>query len=219
MKQITILVLLLFTLVCAASTLLAQSGRGRTVGTNRTSSTSPDPAKTDSSGEEGTEDQPVAQGGETVENDVIRVDTALVTIQASVMDRNGRYIPNLGRKDFHIFEDGVEQRIAYFATVDQPFTVALVIDTSRSTHFRLEDIQEAAITFVGQLRPEDRVMVISFDDRLNVLAEPTNDRDRLTKTIRRTHTGGRHTPLRRRRSRHQQVPETHRRAKGHSPLH
>ncbi len=96
----------------------------------------------------------------------------------------------LRRQDFHVFDEGIEQRIAYFATVDQPFTVALVIDTSGSTHFRLEEIQDAAIAFVNQLQPQDRVMVISFDDQIRVLTEPTNDRDALTRAIRRTRTGG-----------------------------
>jgi VWFA-related protein len=106
------------------------------------------------------------------------------------MDRSGKYIPSLGREDFHIFEDGVEQRIAYFATVDQPFTVALLMDTSRSTNFKLEDIQDAAIAFVKQLKSEDRVMVVSFDDKIQVLTKPTDDRDELIRAIRRTRTGG-----------------------------
>jgi len=134
---------------------------------------------------------PVVNGeGETVEGDVVHVNTALVMVPVNVTDRYGKYLPNLRRHDFHIFDNGVEQRIAYFATVDQPFTVALVIDTSGSTHFRLEEIQDAAIAFVNQLKPEDRVLVISFDDQIKVLSEPTNNRDDLTRAIRRTRTGG-----------------------------
>jgi len=87
-------------------------------------------------------------------------------------------------------DNGIEQRIAYFGTVDQPFTVALVIDTSNSTHFRLEDIQDAAITFVNQLGLEDRVMVVSFDDEINILTPPTNNRADLIAAVRRTRTGG-----------------------------
>src|SRR6266550_8269379 len=114
--------------------------------------------------------------GETVESDVLRIDTSLVMVPVTVMDRSGKYIPNLKRQDFHLFDNGVEQKIAYFGTVDQPFTVALVIDTSGSTHFRLEDIQEAAIAFVNQLGPDDRVMVVSFDDDIRILTSPTNNR-------------------------------------------
>jgi VWFA-related protein len=124
------------------------------------------------------------------EGDVVRVDTALVTIPVSVMDRSGRYIPNLTKQDFHIFEDGVEHDVAYFASVEKPFTVALVIDTSGSTQYRLDEIQDAAISFVDQLRPEDRVMVVSFSEDVHVLSEPTSDRRLLRNAIRRTTTGG-----------------------------
>ncbi|HJZ81937.1 MAG TPA: VWA domain-containing protein, partial [Pyrinomonadaceae bacterium] len=127
---------------------------------------------------------------ETIEGDTLTVNTALVTVPVTVMDRTGRYVPNLKRRDFRVFENGVEQRIAYFAAVDQPFTVVLLIDTSGSTHFKMEEIQNAAINFVHQLKDQDRVMVMSFDDQIRTLCEPTNDRDALIQAIRRTKTGG-----------------------------
>ncbi|HLO01348.1 MAG TPA: VWA domain-containing protein [Pyrinomonadaceae bacterium] len=121
--------------------------------------------------------------------DVIRVDTTLVTLPVSVMDRDGRYIPNLRKEDFRLWEDGVEQSVAFFSSVDKPFSVVLMLDTSGSTRFRLEDIQDAAITFVNQLRQDDRVMVVSFDDEVRVLTEFTSDRYRMRDAIRRTRPG------------------------------
>src|SRR3989440_6611800 len=97
------------------------------------------------------------------EGDILRVDTTLVSIPVSVMDRAGKFIPDLRKEDFRIWEDGVEQQVAYFASTEKPFTVALVIDTSGSTKNKLEDIQNAAIAFVEQLRPDDRVMIVSFN--------------------------------------------------------
>jgi Ca-activated chloride channel homolog len=128
-------------------------------------------------------------GPEEVEaGDIIRVNTTLVTIPVSVMDRDGRYVPNLLKDDFRIWEDGVEQEVAFFASVDKPFSVVLMLDTSPSTQFRLEDIQDAAITFVNQLRPDDRVMVVSFNDDIRVLSEFTTDRGKLHRAIQRAHT-------------------------------
>ncbi len=121
--------------------------------------------------------------------DVIRVDTTLVTLPVSVTDRNGRYIPNLRKEDFRLWEDGIEQSVAFFNAVDKPFSVVLMIDTSGSTRFRLEDIQDAAITFVNQLRRDDKVMVVSFDNDVEVLSEFTTDRYRLRDAIMRTRTG------------------------------
>jgi VWFA-related protein len=119
----------------------------------------------------------------------VRVNASLVTVPVSVLDRDGRFISGMRKEDFRVFEDGTEQQVAYFAPVEQPFTVALVIDTSGSTRFRLEDIQDAAISFLDQLRPADRVIVVAFDDQVRVLSEATSDRNLLRAAIRRTRTG------------------------------
>ena len=121
--------------------------------------------------------------------DIVRVDTTLVSIPVSVMDRDGKYITNLTKDDFRVWEDGTEQKVAYFASTEKPFTVALLIDTSGSTRNKLEDIQDAAIAFVEQLRPDDHVMVVSFSDKIRVLSQPTNDRNALRNAIRRTEPG------------------------------
>ncbi|HEV2800422.1 MAG TPA: VWA domain-containing protein [Pyrinomonadaceae bacterium] len=126
---------------------------------------------------------------EVDENEVVRVNTSLVTIPVSVMDRAGKYVPSIRQQEFRIWEEGVEQEIAYFATVEKPFTVALVIDTSGSTRYRLTEIQDAAISFINQLRPADRVLVVSFDDEVRVLSEATSDRLRLRDAIRRVRPG------------------------------
>ena len=206
MRQIALVAFVLLILALTSSELNAQSGRSRAVqGTNAAGSPRGQPAggagansanqTTSDSAADNLSNEPTTNGpangqGETIEGDVIHVNTSLVMVPVTVMDRYGKYIPNLRQQDFHIFDEGVEQRIAYFATVNQPFTVALVIDTSGSTHFRLEEIQDAAIAFVNQLEAHDRVMVISFDDQIRILSEPTNDRDALTRAIRRTRTGG-----------------------------
>ena len=136
-----------------------------------------------------TPQDPAPSGPEEVDaGDIIKVSTTLVTIPVSVMDRDGRYIPNLLKEDFRIWEDGVEQDVAFFASVDKPFSVVLMLDTSPSTQFRMEEIQDAAITFVNQLRPDDRVMVVSFNDDIKVLSEFTTDRSRLHRAIERART-------------------------------
>jgi VWFA-related protein len=112
---------------------------------------------------------------EVSEGDVLRVNTALVTVPVSVLDRQGRFIGNLQREDFRVFENDVEQSIAYFETAEKPFTVALLLDTSASTHFHLWEIKEAAIAFAKQLRPQDRVLIVSFNDEVLLLTEVTND--------------------------------------------
>jgi VWFA-related protein len=126
---------------------------------------------------------------EVGEGDVVRVETTLISIPVSVMDRDGKYIPDLRKEDFRVWEDGAEQQVAYFASTEQPFTVVLMIDTSGSTRFKLQEIQNAAIAFVGQLRANDRVMVVSFNDKIRVLSPPTNDYNVLRQAILRAERG------------------------------
>lgn len=118
--------------------------------------------------------------------DVINVDTELVTIPVRILDRKNRFVGGLAQANFKVFEDNVEQEIAYFTNEAQPFTVALVLDMSYSATFKIDDIQSAAISFIDQLRPEDRVMVISFDEEVHMLSEATSDRRRIYRAIRST---------------------------------
>ena len=132
----------------------------------------------------------VASAQEIDPGDVIRVKTTLVNSPVLVIGRDGKFVPNLRREDFEVFENGVKQEIAYFVPVDNPFTVALLIDTSRSALFELQDIQEAAIAFVDKMRPNDRALVISFSNEATVLAEPTSDHEALHRAIRSAQPGG-----------------------------
>lgn len=109
---------------------------------------------------------------EIVEGDIVRVSTSLITVPAQVMDRNGRYVGSLRQEDFVLYENGIEQQLSYFGSVEQPFTVALLLDVSGSTQTRLQAIRAAANAFIGRLRPSDRIMLVSFDGKINVLTEP-----------------------------------------------
>ena len=134
-------------------------------------------------------DPPVSSGlndkDEVSEGDVVRIDTNLVTVPVSVLDRQGRFISDLRREQFNVFENGVQQKIAYFEPTEKPFTVALLLDTSGSTFFHLWEIKEAAIAFAKQLRPQDRVLVVTFDRLVMLLTEATNDCNVVTQVIER----------------------------------
>lgn len=110
------------------------------------------------------------------DGDIISVETDLVVIPSQIADRRGRPVTGLRKEEFKIFENGVEQEIAYFSDENQPFTVALLLDMSYSSIFKLMEIQTAALAFVDQLRQNDRVMVVSFDEKVRVLCKPTADR-------------------------------------------
>lgn len=198
MKRITVSLLFVSLLAVIAANVAAQT-RARRVGDTPAPSGSSAPAPSrppvlGGANRTGTSQQPgetsAAQGPEEVEaGDVIKVETTLVTLPVSVMDRDGRYVPNLHKEDFRLWEDGTEQQVAFFSSVDKPFSVVLMIDTSGSTRMRLEAMQDAAIAFTNQLRTDDRVMIVSFDDQIRVLSPFTSDRGRLRDAIRRTSPG------------------------------
>lgn len=128
-----------------------------------------------------TSSEPSSEQAEQGQDDVVRVDTSLVMVPVIVTDRKGNYVVDLAREDFHIHQDGIEQEINYFSPAslspaDKPFTIALLLDVSDSTQVKLQRIQDAAIAFVDQLQPDDSVIVVSFDQSVEVLAEMTRDR-------------------------------------------
>ncbi len=120
------------------------------------------------------------------DGEVIKVNTQLVSVPVRVMDKKGRFIGGLSKESFKVFEDGVEQEVALFSNENAPFTVALVLDMSYSTTFRIAEIQSAAIAFIEQLRPQDKVMVVSFDAEVHMLCEATSDRKEIYRAIKST---------------------------------
>jgi VWFA-related protein len=128
----------------------------------------------------------------TAESDeeVIKVDTNLIKIPVTVFQKNGLYAPSLSKQHFQIFEDGKEQEIAYFNSSDKPFTAVLLLDVSGSTSLKIEQIQNGAMAFVKQLMPEDKVMVISFDEGVHTLLEFSSDKAEIEKAIRKIRFGG-----------------------------
>jgi von Willebrand factor type A domain len=121
--------------------------------------------------------------------ETIKIDTNLVTVPVIATDANGVYVADLKQEEFVLTEDGVPHQIAFFGKVSLPFHVVLMLDTSSSTQDKLRVIQQAAMAFVQQLQPADRVKVISFDDKVRDLNEFTSNRETLQAAIYSTRSG------------------------------
>ena len=122
-------------------------------------------------------------------DEIIKIETALVSVPVIVSDRQGRYVPNLQAKDFTIYQDGVQQKIEFFAATEEPINVALLIDTSRSTTEVLDEIKDSALDFIKLLRPEDKAMIISFDYEPHILSELTANREQLKRAVKNAEIG------------------------------
>ncbi len=119
----------------------------------------------------------------------LKLDTNLVTVPVTALDREGKRVTNLTRGDFRISENDLEQEIAQFSPVEETFDIALILDASNSASSKLEEIKRAAMAFVERMRPQDRVMVVSFDYRVCVESEFTADREQIRRAINAVKTG------------------------------
>lgn len=130
--------------------------------------------------------EPQAQQQEP-QGPVIKSQVNLVNLFVTVRDRNKKIVPNLQQQDFKVFEDGQEQKIAFFSKeVTLPITLALLLDTSGSEQYMLGAIQDAGSAFLNRvLRKGDEALIMSFDTDVDLLADFTEDRSQLDRAIRR----------------------------------
>ena len=127
---------------------------------------------------------PTSDEEEISEGDVIRVDSQLVTLNLSVIDRDtNRGLVGLSQSDFRLFENGTEQKILQFDSSAAPFDLLLVIDLSGSTRDVIKLIRAAALRFVDAARPSDRIGVITFAGQATVVSPLTLDRQSLHQRI------------------------------------
>lgn len=128
---------------------------------------------------------PARTGPEEVsEDDVIRVDTELVSVNVSVVDRGtSRGVNDLSKNDFRLYEDNAQQEIRHFESSSAPFNLVLLIDLSGSTAKVVELIKSAALHFVDAARPFDRIGVITFAGEQVVVSPLTTDHEALRQRI------------------------------------
>ena len=113
----------------------------------------------------------------------IKIGTALVTVPVIATDRYGQFVTGLTKNDFTIREDGVAQKVETLYSEADSFSVALLIDTSRSTQNKLGAIRKAALAFIKQLQPRDRVMVVTFDEKVRFISDFTNNQADLERAV------------------------------------
>jgi Ca-activated chloride channel family protein len=111
------------------------------------------------------------------EDAVVRVNADLVVLNVTVTDARGRYVHQLKRADFKIFEDGREQRIGLFSVEETPFAAAILLDSSGSMENRLTLARAAALRFLEGLREEDVAAVYNFDSKVEQLQDFAPGRD------------------------------------------
>ncbi|HKV24836.1 MAG TPA: VWA domain-containing protein [Candidatus Acidoferrum sp.] len=123
----------------------------------------------------------------TAQAPTIKTQVNLVNLFVTVRDKGKHIVTNLTQNDFKVYEDGQEQKIAFFSKeVTLPITLGLLLDTSGSEQYMLGAIQDGATSFLNRvMRKGDEAMVISFDLDVDLLADITEDRSILSRAIHR----------------------------------
>lgn len=111
------------------------------------------------------------------EDDIIKVESSLVVLNATVTDVKGDSVSGLQQTQFKVFEDGQEQKIDFFGAEKTPFAAVLLIDTSGSMETRISMARAAAINFLDGLRPDDVTAIYNFDTKVALVQDFSNSRD------------------------------------------
>ena len=105
--------------------------------------------------------------------------TEIVSLFVTVADAQGRLVPDLTKDDFEIYDNDKPQSIIYFENVIQPISVVVMLDTSGSMTGSISLLKQAAEQFLLRLLPADQGRVGAFNDKIQISAHFTKNRDEL----------------------------------------
>jgi len=119
-----------------------------------------------------------------------RADTTLVLVPVSVTDASNRYVLGLEQSNFHIFEDGVEQKIKHFSSEDSPLSIGIIVDTSGSMGGKLDTSRKAARAFLKTLNASDEVFLVEFSDEAKLAVRLTDNTSEIEQRLTSENSGG-----------------------------
>ncbi len=126
-----------------------------------------------------------AFGQEQKSDNVIRIQSELVSFEVSARDAHGLPLLGLKPEDFIVLDDGHRQKVAHLEALESPFDLVLLIDTSISTEQEMDLMRAAARNFVGEIGDQDRVAIVHFSRDVELLSDFTSDRARLKRAVER----------------------------------
>lgn len=132
---------------------------------------------------------PAPRAQEVTPGDVISVNTTEIMLPVTVRDSAGRLVSALTRRDFRVFEDGSAQPLSDLALREVPVDAVLMVDASSSVASNLDDFRRAAEGFSARLAPDDRISLIKFDDKVQLLQDWTKSRFQLRRALTRIEPG------------------------------
>ena len=112
---------------------------------------------------------------------IVRINAELVQLHVRVIDRNNRPIHNVPQNDFHVFEDGVPQKIETFTREEVPISYGLAVDTSGSLRSQLQSVIDAGKTIINSNKPGDETFLVRFisSDKIETVQDFTANKEML----------------------------------------
>jgi len=101
------------------------------------------------------------------DNYTIRMNSNLVILSATVVDRHNALVSGLTKDDFEVYENHVQQFITVFSHEDVPVAVGLVIDNSGSMGQKRADVIAAALSFAQSSNPQDQIFIVNFNEHVS----------------------------------------------------
>ncbi|MHB8753798.1 MAG: VWA domain-containing protein [Candidatus Acidiferrales bacterium] len=109
----------------------------------------------------------------------LKVRVSLVKVDASIVNSRGKFVEGLQKQNFHVFDDGAEQPITFFASTDAPAQVLVLIETSPAVFLIHRQHLDAAYALLNGLGPDDRVALATYSDRSRLVQPFTTDKSAL----------------------------------------
>ena len=114
----------------------------------------------------------------------LRIDVPEVTVDVGVLlEKTHQFVPGLKPGNFHVYEDGVLQKVSGFKRVEAPITALLLCEFASTNYNFIWDMRNAAYSFAQQLRPQDYVAMMTFDLRTQIVTDFTQDKRQLYQAI------------------------------------
>ena len=114
---------------------------------------------------------------------IFKAGTQVVSLFVTVADAQKRLVPDLAKDDFEVFDNDKPQAITYFDNSIHPITVVVMLDTSGSMTLTIDLLKRAAEQFLLRLLPDDKAKVGAFNDKVQISARYSNNRDQLISAV------------------------------------
>ena len=121
----------------------------------------------------------------------LNVSVDLVNVNVTVRDAGGRYVDGLKAEDFVLAEDGIDQKLSFFAHDSQVnLSVGVMVDTSGSMRHKLQQALQTVREVSLALGPQDEMFLLTFNDEIDIRQKFTRNPEDVQKSLRGIRSGG-----------------------------